>query len=145
MSGAPESGAAERRLTLIVQDSSYAVCKLPLESGVPAEALRAEFVALTRTEDELSLICAEERVPPGAVCERGWRLLKVMGPFDFSQVGILAALTAALAQAEINLLAISTYETDYLLVKSEMLARAVRALERAGHAVRSAAPREETG
>ena len=94
---------------------------------------RGSFVSVTATDDELSVVCAADAVPPDLQADRGWRVLKIVGPFAFTTVGVLASLAAPLAQAGISLLAIATYDTDYLLVKSESLAAAVAALRAAGH------------
>jgi hypothetical protein len=85
--------------------------------------------------DELSVVCQEELVPANIRAENGWRGLKVEGPLDFALTGILAGLASALAQAGVSLFAISTFDTDYILVKEKDLAKAIRALEQAGHRV----------
>ena len=108
----------------------FAVCKLPPDAPVPAA-----FWSVTRTEDELSVICLEEAVPEGAVVQRGWRGLQVAGPLDFALTGVAAALTTPLAAADVSVLPIATYDTDYLFVREETLERAVAALAAAGHTV----------
>ena len=114
----------------------YAVCRLESGDSPPTWA-RGGFVSLTRTPDELSVVCAEESVPAAARCERGWRCLKVLGPLDFALTGVLAALAAPLAKANVSIFAISTYDTDYLLLPDASLERAVAALTGAGHEVTS--------
>lgn len=98
-----------------------------------------ELVSITRTPDELSVVCAEHDSNPGAaagmVVEAGWRVLRVAGPLDFSLTGVLAALSTALAQAGISIFAISTFDTDYLMVKEPTLEAAVRALRAVGNRV----------
>jgi uncharacterized protein len=108
----------------------FAVCRLPPDAPSPER-----FWSLTRTDDELSVICTEDTVPEGALVQRGWRGLQVVGPLDFALTGVAAALTAPLAQAEVSVLPIATYDTDYLFVREETLSRAVTALEAAGHRV----------
>ena len=93
------------------------------------------FFSMTRTPDELSIVCNEEIVPDGVACEKGWHCLQVKGPLDFALTGILASLAAPLAEAGISIFAISTYDTDYFLVKE--LDRAIAVLFKAGHNVRS--------
>ena len=83
------------------------------------------------------MVCSEGAVPAGATAERGWRCMKVDGPLDFELTGVLAALTQTLAEAGVPVFALSTYDTDYLLVKDEQLKIAAAALERAGHTVDS--------
>src|SRR5206468_8549222 len=87
------------------------------------------FVSVTRTPDELSIVCPDEAVPPDVEVESGWRALKVPGPIPFDQVGVLAALATPLAAAGISTFAVSTYDTDYVLVREPDLERALAALE----------------
>lgn len=124
-------------LTLSVLPGTYAICRLDAGTTIPAWALHGDFVSLTCTEDELSVVCAETAVPDGVQCERGWRCLKVEGPLDFALTGILASLAGPLAAAEISLFAISTYDTDYLLVKAGQLAEALAVLAAAGFDIRA--------
>ena len=102
---------------------------------MPAWAWSAELCSVTRTIDELSVVCSEASVPADAPAERGWRALKVQGPLDFSLTGVLAALTAPLAAAAIPIFALSTYETDYILVHGRDLEQGSEALTKAGHTV----------
>jgi hypothetical protein len=90
------------------------------------------LVSLTRTEQELSVVCREAAVPAEVQSERGWRALEVVGPLDFALTGILAALAGPLAAAGISIFALSTYDTDYVLVKATTLARAIAVLQAAG-------------
>lgn len=113
----------------------YAVCRLGPQGGVPARALAGSFFTVTRTPDELSLVCEEEHAPAGARCERDFRALGVRGPLDFALVGVLAGLTGALAEANVSLFAISTFDTDYLLVRDRDFTRALAALRAAGHEI----------
>ena len=113
----------------------YAVCRLDADVGVPSWAGAGPFVSVTRTRDELSVVCAEGLAPEGTKCESGWRIFQVAGPLEFSLTGILAAIAAPLANAGVSIFAISTFDTDYVLVKEENLARAVEALRGAGQHV----------
>ena len=108
----------------------FAVCRLDPLAEPPAS-----FWSVTRTEDELSVICTEDVVPRDAVVERGWRGLQVAGPLDFALTGVAAALTAPLAAAAISVLPVATFDTDYLFVREPSLAAAVAALTGAGHIV----------
>jgi hypothetical protein len=125
----------ERRLTLSLLADTFAVCRLDPRVEIPDWALAGDFVSITRTADELSIVCAERQIPEGMHREGGWQALKVEGPLDFSLTGILASLTAPLAQGTIAVFAISTYDTDYLLVKQADLEQAVRVLSLHGHQV----------
>lgn len=117
-----------------VQPNTWTVVQLPPTDALPTWALNAPgFVSITRTDDELSIVCAESVVPDGLRCELGWSALKLQGPFPFAQVGVLASFTAPLAQASVSLFAISTFDTDYILVKTTSLAAACDALVAAGH------------
>jgi hypothetical protein len=127
-------------LTLSTLDEGFAVCRLDGTSRVPEWVLSLDFFSVTRTPRELSIVAPEEafeqaRLPAEARVEGGWTCLAVAGPLDFSLVGVLAGLTDALAAAGVSVFAISTYDTDYLLVKKQELARATEALRAAGHHV----------
>jgi len=115
---------------LHVLPGRFAVCRLAADAAVPAT-----FFSVTRTPDELSVVCAEELAPEGARCENGWRILQVAGPLDFSLTGVLAAIAAPLANAGVSIFALSTFDTDYVMVKEANLAKAVEALRAAGHRV----------
>ncbi len=112
----------------------FAVCRLKANSPLP-DIPDGKFFSMTKTEDELSLVCLEDHAPAGSRMEKGWRCLKVRGPLDFSLTGILASLADPLARAGISIFAQSTYDTDYLLVRSTDMDSAAKALERAGHRV----------
>jgi hypothetical protein len=123
-------------LSLKVMPDRLAVCRLPPDREMPAWAAAAEgFRSLTRTADELSLVCAADAVPPAIQCDSGWRLFEVAGPLDFALTGILLSIARPLAEAGVSIFALSTYDTDYVLVKDPDLAKAVAALEAAGHHV----------
>jgi hypothetical protein len=93
------------------------------------------FVSITRTADELSIVCPEEFVPADAKCVRNWKAFKVAGPFDFALTGILVSVARPLNEAGISILAISTYDTDYVMVRSKDAEKAVATLKSAGHSV----------
>jgi len=120
-----------------------AVCRFASDARVPAGALEGGFFCVVRTRDELSIvcdedactedICREDRMPDAALAERGWLALKLEGPFPFSMTGVLASFLQPLAEAQIPIFAISTFDTDYVLIKRENLEQAVAALGAAGH------------
>jgi hypothetical protein len=122
-------------LTIIVMEARFAVTRLPPGEPTPAWASQASFTSITRTPDELSIVSPEEIVPSDLKTETRWRCLRVAGPLDFALLGVLGAIVNPLAGAGIPLLAISTFDTDYLLVKSESLRKAVEVLRAAGHEV----------
>jgi hypothetical protein len=136
-------------LTLSVLPDSYAICRLNASDPVPdwaalsagrlsssAGAASTEFLSVTRTADELSVVARESLVPQAVKCDRAWRILKVEGPLDLSLTGILAALASPMAAERINIFAVSTFDTDYLLVKDAQLSHAVDTLVRAGHKIK---------
>ena len=118
---------------LRVLEGRYAVCRLAPDDPVPEFASGGTFYSITRTASELSMVCAEDRVPAGVQFEGGWRIFQVEGPLDFALTGILASIAMPLAQAGIAIFAISTFDTDFVLVKEEKLTRAIEALTGAGH------------
>lgn len=120
------------RLTLL--PGTFAVCRLEPDAPVPAWAA-GSFSSVTRTTDELSIVCDQAVIPDGVRCERDWRCLKLAGPIPFTTVGVLASLVSPLADAGISVFAISTFDTDYVLVKAEHFEKAVVALRLAGHEV----------
>jgi uncharacterized protein len=127
---------APRSLTLTLLPDRFAVCRLPPGDPVPAWAdAGGPFVSVSRTPDELSVVCPEANVPAGVRAEAGWRCLRFAGPFAFTEVGVLAAALGPLAAAGVGVLAVSTFDTDYLLVKADQLDSAVGALRAAGHRV----------
>jgi hypothetical protein len=105
-----------------------AVCRLEADGPLPAWVFHAEarFFSVMRTPDETSVVCSEDDVPPSvARVDKGWQALKVDGPLPLTMTGVTAKLTTPLAAAGIPVFALSTYDTDYLLVKAEHLERAV--------------------
>jgi hypothetical protein len=122
-------------LTLSLLPDPFAVCRLDAHAPIPGWAAARDFFSITRTCDELSIVCPQSDVPGEIKCERGWRCLKVEGQLDFALTGILASLAAPLADAGIGIFAISTFDTDYLLVKEKDLERAIAVLSQAGHTV----------
>ena len=124
-----------RDLRLTLLPGSFAVARLDPASPVPEWAAAGELTSITRTAAELSIVCAQEGVPATVKAERDWRCLAVAGPLDFSEVGILAELTGALADSGVSLFALSTFDTDYLLVRAGDLETAVAVLRERGHSV----------
>ncbi|HEY3467494.1 MAG TPA: ACT domain-containing protein [Amycolatopsis sp.] len=127
-----------KRLAIDVRPGEYAVVRLPADAPVPAElfAPGSEFVSVTRTPEELSVICPAGREPAGSTAaEDGWRLLSVRGPLEFTLTGIIAALASELAAAGVALFSMSTFDTDHILVRATDLDHAVKALRESGHEV----------
>jgi len=124
-------------LKLKVIPGTYAVCRLDPDADVPGWASDGRISSITKTDEELSIVCLEARVPKGVLSEKGWRCIKIQGPLPFSMTGVLASVVKPLAEAGISLFAFSTYDTDYILVKEEALDSALSALARAGHEIKN--------
>jgi hypothetical protein len=124
-------------LPLILLPERLAVCRLAADTPFPDWARPGDLLALVQTRDELSVVCAERFVPPEVRTERGWRALQVQGPLDFAMTGVLVSITIPLARAGVSIFALSTYDTDYVLVKENSLERALHALSQAGFLVLS--------
>jgi hypothetical protein len=116
-------------------DELYAVARLEPDDELPTWLRGGHFWSATRSDSELSIVCRQDDVPTEASAERGWCALEVAGPLDFSLTGVVASLVTPLAEAEVPIFVLSTFETDYLLVREQDLHRAVEALTRAGHDV----------
>jgi hypothetical protein len=131
---------AARHFELTLLPERFAISRLAADEPIPLWATEGQFFSVTRTGDELSIVSELSRVPVGVQSQPGWHILKVHGPFVLSEIGVLSALAAPLAEAKISLFAVSTFDTDYLLVAAETLSAAINALGQAGHTIhRSAA------
>ena len=124
------------KLTLSCLSDILAVCRLEADAPIPYWADGGEFTSITRTADELSVVCRFRDVPAGIRCEKGYRCIKVEGPLEFALTGIISSLATVLAREGISIFPVSTFDTDYILVKEEQLGKAVQALSRAGHILR---------
>ena len=122
-------------LALTTIPETLTICRLAPDADVPSWAMAGPFCSTTITPDELSIVVEKECVPAGIRAEGTWRALKIAGPIPLSAVGILASVAEPLARARINLFAISTFDTDYVLVASDRLEDARLALANAGHVV----------
>ncbi len=122
-------------LTLSVLPEEFSLCKLDSFHEIPAWVFGGSFFSVTKTPEELSIVCPANQVPRGICVESGWRCLKIHGPLDLNQTGVLSSLADPLARAGISIFVISTWDTDYLLVKEYNLHSAVRILRSAGHEV----------
>ena len=126
---------AHSKLTLSILEGKFAICRLNARAEIPNLSLDESFFSITRTSDELSIVCHEDSAPKSELCEKGWQCLKVQGPLDFSMIGVMASLAMPLAEAGISIFSVSTFDTDYLLIKETDIQRAIRALAAAGHSV----------
>ena len=119
-------------MNLKLMDGLFSVCRLNPTDKVPDWVFQSDFYSINKTEDELSIVCEASLVPEIVKTEKYWSLIKVEGPLDFSLTGILSSLAKPLADEKISIFAISTFDTDYLLVKKENLSKAKSTLENSG-------------
>ncbi|ULQ60233.1 ACT domain-containing protein [Brucepastera parasyntrophica] len=112
---------------------SFAVCKLEKPSPF---SFHGDFVFLAQTEDEISLVCRSDHIPENVLaCEDGWEILKIEGSLDFSLTGIIAGISSVLSERQIPVFVVSTFNTDYILVKAVVMKEAIQALEENGYSV----------
>lgn len=123
------------KLVLSILPETLAICRLEKESPIPDWASEASFFSITRTGEELSIVCTEQNVPEGIKLEGDWRCLRVEDTLDFSLTGVIASLTMPLAFEGISVFVLSTYDTDYVLVKERNLDKAALILSQNGHLV----------
>jgi uncharacterized protein len=138
--GAAQDSAGRRpvRLPLQLLPDTLAICRLAPDAAVPAWASKSHgFLTVSRTRDELSIMTIQRAVPSGARCERDYQAIRVRGPLSTDLVGILESMLKPLADAGLSILAISTYDTDYVFVKTRHLQAALDALRGAGHQITS--------
>jgi hypothetical protein len=121
--------------SLRVIDGRYAICRLEPAAPVPDWATGRFLLSITRTPAELSIVCPDEQVPADVSCDRGWRVLAVQGPLDLATTGVVASIAGPLAASGLSLFVVSTYDTDYVLVKDASLREAIAALAAGGHRV----------
>ncbi|MGE5627585.1 MAG: ACT domain-containing protein [Solirubrobacterales bacterium] len=119
----------ESILSMRLLKDKYGVCRLERTEFIPDWVVDSEFLSITKTLDELSIVCIETCIPMDIKCEKDWRILKVEGPLDFSLVGILSKISTIMAQNRISIFAVSTFDTDYILIKNKDIDDAVKALE----------------
>ena len=122
-----------RTLNFIRLPGSYAIVRLAADAIIPAWSTTGEFASVTRTADELSIVCRTENLPAHVASPRRWSCLKLEGPFPFSQTGVLLSFIEPLSANGIPIFAISTYDTDYVLIQEEFAAQALVILRQAGH------------
>lgn len=122
-------------LTLEVLPELLAIAQLAPTDPIPEWALSGPFFSFSKTSDELSIVCRQSDVPTTVKSEREWLALKVKGPLDFALTGILSSIARPLANAGVSIFALSTFDTDYVLVRQGRLEDACSALEKEGHVV----------
>ena len=124
-----------RKLSMRILTDRMAVCRFEPSAPLPDWIDQPGFYSITRTAEELSVVCSEERVPPGAESETGWRCFQLQGPFNFSETGIISSLTQPLTESGVSVFVISTFDTDYLMVKEKDFSKAIDVLATQGHQI----------
>ena len=123
------------KMTLELLPTPLAICRLSADAELPTW-ISGDFQSVTRTRSELSVVCEVDTVPETVHAEKGWRCLRVAGTLEFDLTGILASLITPLAKAQVSVFALSTFDTDYLLIKSGALNAALQVLQSEGHEIR---------
>jgi uncharacterized protein len=123
------------KLTFIILRETFAICRLDKDAPIPDWAFQGGLFSVTRTKGELSIVCPQINVPKGIICNQGWSCLKVKGPLDLSSTGIISSIASTLERENISLFSISTYDTDYVMVKEKDLEKAIFALTEAGQKI----------
>jgi len=121
------------KIVLSILEETYIIHKLDQSTNLPEELIECEFYSLSNSQEELSLVCPEQMLIQSENSSPNWKCLKVAGPLDLKQTGILAGLADTLAKAKISIFAISTFETDYVLIQKQVLETAKSALKSAGY------------
>jgi uncharacterized protein len=124
-------------MKLSLLPETFAVCRLDPEAPIPEWALFGPFYSISKTSEELSIVCEDVGVPSDVKAERDWRVFKVEGPLDFSLTGVLASIANPLAEAGVSIFAVSTFDTDYVMVRAGDVAVARESLMLAGFHVRA--------
>ena len=130
------------KLALKLLDQEYAIHRFQPTMEIPAQVFDSSFYWVGKTDDELSIVCDSAIELAGGEVSRGWACFKVLGPIDFSETGILASLSAVLAAADISIFAISTFDTDYILLPRAQREKAIGALNKGGYRLQSSSPGE---
>ena len=118
----------DKKLILKLLKNKYSVCRLNKYDEIPKWIFNEEFFSITKAEDELSIVCLQDKIKDDVLCERNWKVLKIEGPLDFSLIGILSKISTLMANNNISIFAISTYDTDYILIKEESIDKAIELL-----------------
>jgi len=124
-----------RQLQLSLLKETYGICVFPSNAIIPEWALMTSLCSITRTKKDLTIVCPQNIIPPDSESDLNWRCFRIDGTFDLNQIGVISSLAAPLAQADISIFVISTYDTDYILVKDQKVEHAVSVLIDYGHMI----------
>jgi hypothetical protein len=123
----------QRQLQLSLLKDKYGICTLPNTAPIPDWALTQSLASITRTEKELTIVCRLEILPSQYQSGLNWRCFKIDGSFDLNQIGVISSISSPLADAGISIYVISTYDTDYFLIKEQNLEKTISVLSNSGH------------
>ena len=126
-----------RSFSFQVLPGRFSVLRLKPDSAIPEWAISGDFFSITKTDDELSIVCRQGLAPADVTCSADWSCLKLVGPFAFDETGIVASVTTVIANANIGVFVVSTFDGDHILIKETDFRTAVSALERNGHVVKN--------
>ena len=125
----------DRQLQLSLLDKIYGICVFENDTPIPEWATAVSLCCIIRTQKELTIVCPQKIIPPYCKCDTDWRCFRIDGSFDLNQIGVISSLAAPLAQAGISIFVVSSYDTDYILVKKEKVEQAVTVLTDSGHLI----------
>ena len=125
----------QRQLQLSLLKDRYGICSLPATAPIPDWALKESLVSITRTEQELTIVCRLDLIPSQYKCDLNWRCFRVDGTFDLNQIGVISSISSPLADAGISIYVISTYKTDYFLIQEDKLDQTISVLSNSGHSI----------
>ena len=125
----------KRQLKLSLLEDFFGICVFENNAPIPDWVVAASFCSITRTEKELTVVCPQNIIPADIEHERDWRCFRIDGSFDLNQIGVISSLAAPLAQAGISIFVVSSYDTDYILVKEEKVEQAIAVLSGDGHSI----------
>ena len=124
------------KLKLILLNGEYAIYRFNSEAEIPESVGNKGFYSITKTHDEISVVCLQDNcVTQNKQVNTNWRILKIQGPLDFSMIGIIAEISGILKDNNISIFTISTYDTDYILIKDMDVTKAIEALKTGGHKI----------
>ncbi|MBN1806932.1 MAG: ACT domain-containing protein [Sedimentisphaerales bacterium] len=126
----------QRKLKLSLLEDKYAICSLPNNTPIPGWALKELLASITRTDKELTIVCKQDIIPSEIQSGPNWRCFKIDGSFDLNQTGVISSISSPLSDAGISIYVISTYDTDYFLVKEDNLDKTIATLSNSGHNIK---------
>jgi hypothetical protein len=126
---------SHRQLKLSLLKNKYAICSLPKDAPIPEWALAQSLASINRTDKELTIVCKQDIIPSQYQSDLNWRCFKIDGSFDLNQIGVISSISSPLADAGISIYVISTYDTDYFLIKDDNLEKTISTLSASGHSI----------